>query len=212
MKLYAAFLNLKGRRCVVVGGGRVAERKAAALVAAGARVRVVSPQLTRRLAAWARRKRIEVRKRRYRRGDLRGALLAFAATNDPGAQRAVAAEARRAGVPINLADDAEKSGFLVPATFGHGDVRVAISTSGASPALARLLKAQLQSSLGRDTRRALSALRRAREHAQRSIPSRNDRARFFRRLAASVVTGRPRRRRRKSGARRVFERFGIETR
>lgn len=194
MRFYAAFLNLQGRRCVVVGGGRVAERKAAALVEAGARVLVVSPELTRRLAAWARGRRIQVRKRPFHRGDLRGALLAFAATDQPDVQRAVAAQAHRTGVLVNVADDAENSSFLVPATIRHGGVRVAISTLGASPSLARLLKAQLRRLLGRDAGKALRALRRARQHARHRIPSQRDRARFFRRLAASLVMGRPPRR------------------
>jgi siroheme synthase-like protein len=213
MRLYAAFLNLEDRKCVVVGGGPVAERKTAGLLAAGTRVVVVSPKLTGRLARWARKQRIQVRKRRYRRGDLRGATLVFAATNDREVQRSVAAEARRAGALVNLADDLEGSGFLVPATFQHGEVRVAISTSGASPALARLLKQRLQRALGRDYRKALNTLRRAREHARRTLPSQKDRSRFFRQLAASVLTGRPRRSRGKADdARKVLRKFGVRTR
>jgi siroheme synthase-like protein len=213
MRLYAAFLNLEDRKCVVVGGGPVAERKTAGLLAAGARVVVVSPQLIGRLSRWARNKRIEVRKRPYRRGDLSGATLVFAATNDRDVQRSVAAEARRAGALVNLADDPEGSGFLVPVTFQHGEVRVAISTSGASPALARFLKQRLQRALGRDYRKALNTLRRAREHARGTIPSQKDRARFLRQLTATVMTGRPRRSRGRSDEpRRVLRKFGMKTR
>lgn len=213
MRLYAAFLNLENRKCVVVGGGRVGERKTITLVASGARVVVVSPELTPRLALWARKKRIQVRKRRYRRGDLRGAALVFAVTNDREVQRSVAAESRRVRALVNLADDPEGSAFLVPATFQHGEVRVAVSTSGASPALARFLKQRLQSALGRDYRKALSTLRRAREHARRTMPSQQDRSRFFRQLAASVLTGKsPQRGQKGDDAGKVLRKFGVRTR
>lgn len=183
MRYYPIFLDLHGRPCVVVGGGEVAERKVSALLRAAARVRVVSPQLTARLARLAAQKKISVTRRRYREGDLKRAFLVFAATDDPATQRAVREHAQAAGALVNVADDREHSAFLVPASFARGDLHVAISTSGASPALARLLRQQLQARLGREYRAHVRWLREARKKVLKSVPAQKDRARLFRKLA-----------------------------
>ncbi len=147
MQYYPIFLDVRGRRAVVVGGGRVAERKVRKLLRAGARVHVISPDLTPGLARLAAANKIRVSRRRYRKGELgrgrassRSPLLVFAATNDPAAQRAVRKDARAGGPLANLADSAPDSDFIVPASFTRGDLHLAISTSGANPALARLLR------------------------------------------------------------------------
>src|ERR1019366_5250716 len=163
MRYYPIFLDLRGRRCAVVGGGPVAERKVKALLRAGANVHVISPSVTPRLVLLAARKKILLTPRAYRTGDLEGPAstrtadsragrptLVFAATNSPAAQRAVRKDAEALGVPMNASDDAKESGFIVPASFAQGDLLVAISTSGASPALARQLRRQLQLTLGRE--------------------------------------------------------------
>lgn len=186
MRYYPVFLNLHGRPCVVVGGGEVAERKVRALLRAAARVRVVSPQLTARLARLAAQKKISVTRRRYREGDLKRAFVVFAATDDPATQRAVREHAQAAGALVNVADDREGSTFLVPASFARGDLHVAISTSGASPALARRLRQQLQASLGREYRAHVQLLREARKKVLKSVPDQKARARLFRKLAANL--------------------------
>jgi precorrin-2 dehydrogenase/sirohydrochlorin ferrochelatase len=193
MRYYPIFLNLRGRRCIVVGGGKVAERKVRALLRAGASVRVVSPDLTPRLAQLAAKKRIDVTLRRsYRKGDLKGQarnsvpLLVFSATNDPAVQQAVRREAEAIGALVNIADDREHSTFLVPASFARGDLQVAVSTSGASPALARNLRRRLQALLGREYEAQLRFLREARAEVLKSVPRQKERARVFRRLVAGL--------------------------
>ena len=189
MGYYPVFLNLRGRFCVVVGGGKVAERKVRALLRAGATVRVVSPELTPRLAVLAARKTITATRRGYRKGDLcsrRSPLLVFAATDDPATQQAVRAEAERVGALVNLADDSAHSTFLVPACFARGELQVAISTSGASPALARKLRRQLQAMLGREYGAHLRFLREARHRVLKSVSQQKARARVFRKLAAKL--------------------------
>jgi precorrin-2 dehydrogenase/sirohydrochlorin ferrochelatase len=187
---YPVFLNLRGRRCVVVGGGKVAQRKVRALLRAQADVRVVSPELTARLAQLAKAGAIQVLRRRYRKGDLTARarriapLLVFAATNDPAVQQAVWKEANAIGALVNIADAPELSTFLVPAAFARGDLQVAISTSGASPALARSLRRRLEAMLGREYEGHLRLLRAARREVLESLSRQKERARVFRRLAA----------------------------
>jgi precorrin-2 dehydrogenase/sirohydrochlorin ferrochelatase len=194
MRYYPIFLKLRGRRCVVAGGGKVAEWKVLTLLRAGAEVRVISPEVTPRLAALAKKRRISLTPRAYRKGDLDARAqglaprLVFAATNDAETQRAVREEAKAVGALVNVVDDRDHSTFLVPASFAQGDLQVAISTSGASPALARRLRQQLQTTLGRDYETYLRLLREARKQILKSVPTQAQRARAFRRLADALVT------------------------
>jgi precorrin-2 dehydrogenase/sirohydrochlorin ferrochelatase len=186
MGYYPIFLNLRGRCCVVVGGGKVAERKVRTLLRAQASVRVLSPELTPRLVQWVANKKISVARHGYRKGDLGQPLLVFAATNDPAVQQAVREDAHTLGALVNVADDREHSTFLVPASFAQGDLQVAISTSGASPALARHLRQRLQALLGREYKAHLSFLREARREVLSSVPKQKERARVFRKLVANL--------------------------
>lgn len=200
MRYYPIFLDLRGRRCVVVGGGRVAERKVRMLLRSGARVHVISPAVTPRLAILAARKKIELTPRAYRPGDLEGPassrqgdgtasrpVLVFAATDDSAAQTAVRKHAEDLGALFNAADDARRSNFLVPASFAQGDLLVAISTSGASPALARRLRRQLQVTLGHEYRNYLRFLREARKHVIDTVPDEAQRAKIFRQLSGAAT-------------------------
>jgi siroheme synthase-like protein len=141
---YPVFLDLAQRRCLVVGGGPVAEGKVAGLLAAGARVTVVSPIVTERLAAWAAERRIVHEARPYRAGDLDGRQLAFTATDDPTVTAAVSADGRARGVWVNAADDPAHCDFILPAVIRRGRLAVAISTGGASPAAARAIREELE--------------------------------------------------------------------
>jgi siroheme synthase-like protein len=116
----------------------VASRKAAGLAEAGARVRVIAPRVRRGLAAQ------HVERRAYRPGDLQGAALAFAATDNRAVNHAVAAEARRRRIPVNVADSLEECSFLAPARLRRGDVQIAVSTGGRSPRLAKQLRERLE--------------------------------------------------------------------
>jgi precorrin-2 dehydrogenase / sirohydrochlorin ferrochelatase len=200
MRYYPIFLDLRGRRCVVVGGGRVAERKVRTLLRAGARVHVISPDVTRRLAQLAAQKKINLTRRRYRPTDLdatasartagasRARLtLVFAATDNPETQKAVCRDAEHFGVMVNSADGAPDSDFIVPASFAQGDLQVAVSTSGASPALARQLRRQLQRTLGREYRAYLRFLRDVRRQVMETVPDKAQRVRIFRQLSQAPV-------------------------
>ncbi|NTU59849.1 MAG: bifunctional precorrin-2 dehydrogenase/sirohydrochlorin ferrochelatase [Deltaproteobacteria bacterium] len=146
-ELYPLSLDLSGRRCLVVGGGRVAERKVRGLLGAAARVTVVAPEATPALAELAERGEIGWRARGFEPGDLDGAALAFVATSSPEANRAAAAAARERGVWLNAAEDGRHCDFHVPAVLRRGAVSVAVSTAGASPALAAWVRDRLGSAL-----------------------------------------------------------------
>jgi precorrin-2 dehydrogenase / sirohydrochlorin ferrochelatase len=138
--LYPIFLDLSGRRCVVVGGGEVASRKARKLLQARARVVVISPEISAELESVA----VEVYRRAYVEGDLEGASLVFAATDSREVNAAVAREARERGIPVNVADEPSGGDFALPSTLRRGRLQVAISTGGASPVLARRIRHELE--------------------------------------------------------------------
>jgi precorrin-2 dehydrogenase/sirohydrochlorin ferrochelatase len=142
--LYPVMLDLAGRPCLVVGGGAVAERKVEGLLAAGARVTVVSPWLSDGLLASASEGRLHWTPRRYRAGDVAGFRLVMVATNDPVLNLDVAREARESGVWVNSADDPARCDFTLPSVLRRGSLTVSVSTGGGSPALARLVREELE--------------------------------------------------------------------
>ncbi len=151
-------LNLKDRAVVVIGGGVIATRKVAELLASGARVTVISPTVSPRVARWARDGRLRHRSRPYRRGDLKGSRLAIAATSDPGEQTRIAHEAQTTLTWVNVVDQPEACDFVAPAVVRRGDLTIAVSTGGRNPALARWIKRQLDSSVGREYGRLTTIL------------------------------------------------------
>lgn len=141
---YPVCLDLRGRPCVVIGGGAVAARKVEGLLECGARVTVVAPALAPGLRALVDQGQIEARPRPYADGDLAGAALAIAATDERDVNARVAAEAQARGVWLNAADDPERCDFILPAVIRRGDLQIAISTGGRSPALARRVREDLE--------------------------------------------------------------------
>ena len=147
---YPVMLDLAGRPCLVVGGGPVAERKMDGLLAADARVTVVSPSLTPALLALAAEARLHWRPREYASGDAAGFALVMVATSDASVSEAIAAECRARGVWINCADDPGRCDFILPAVFRRGALTVAVSTGGVSPTMARLVREELEARLPDD--------------------------------------------------------------
>ena len=142
--LYPVDLVVEGRRCVVVGGGTVAARKVEGLVAAGAEVVVIAPEIDGQIRSLG----VGLVERAYRGGDLDGAWLAIAATDDPAVNRAIRADADQAQVWVNAVDDPSSCSFTLPAVVRQGPVMVTVSTAGHSPALASWIRGQLAAQLG----------------------------------------------------------------
>jgi len=150
MKYYPVFLDVRERPCVVVGGGQIAERKAIALFDAGADLAVISPSLTPVLAELARKGKITHHRKTFAEQDLAEAYLVIAATNDPAVNEAVARECRKRGILVNAATSPDEGSFVVPSVVERGDLLIAISTCGDSPALARKVREDLERTYGQE--------------------------------------------------------------
>lgn len=187
MKYYPVFLRVAGRGCVVIGGGKVAEQKVESLLKAGARVTVISPELSPRLTALAATQAIECRQRPYVTGDLSACFLAYAASDDEHVQLRVAEEARAAGVLLNAVDRPQLCDFIAPAVVERGNLAVAISTGGTSPALAKRIRQDLEEVFGSEYELTLDLLGRLRQCLAVRSRSRAQRRRIFSMLVNSPL-------------------------
>jgi precorrin-2 dehydrogenase/sirohydrochlorin ferrochelatase len=133
MKYYPANLNIKDRLCVVIGGGRVAERKVKNLLRYGAQVRVVSPNLTDRLSKWVSQGKMDYTRSEYRTRHLKGAFLVYAATSDRKVNAEIARDAAKRKLLVNVVDSATESTFILPAVLRNREISIAVSTNGLSP-------------------------------------------------------------------------------
>ncbi|MFN3739078.1 MAG: bifunctional precorrin-2 dehydrogenase/sirohydrochlorin ferrochelatase [Thermodesulfovibrionales bacterium] len=141
IKYYPAFLNLEGKDCVVIGGGRVAERKIKSLLRAGATVTVISPVSTENIKKLVRKNKVKLLKRNYKKGDLKKAFLTIAATSSRELHAKIAKEFK--GL-LNVVDEPELCNFIVPSVVKRGPLTIAISTSGASPAMAKTIRKEIE--------------------------------------------------------------------
>jgi len=157
--LYPANLKIEGRPCVIIGGGRVASRKAAALLECGARLKVVSPELD---PGFGDPGAFEHVARPYEPGDLEGAFLAIAATDDEAVNRAVEEEARALQLLLNVVDKPEQCNFYVPSSVKRGELMLTVSTGGQLPALSKRLRRQLEEEFPGEWAPALELLGEAR--------------------------------------------------
>lgn len=180
---YPVFLDLRGKNCVVVGGGSVALRKVQALVAAGARVVVVSPSLELSLQRLVDGNQVAWQEREFVPADLEGAFLVIAATGDPGVNEQVWLHASQSGLLVNVVDDPARCNFIVPAVVRRGSLAIAVSTEGKSPALARKVRERLEGIFGEEYGPFLDFLGEFRGKVLRLIPEEERRRRLFYRLA-----------------------------
>ena len=184
---FPAFLDLRGRRCLVVGGGPIGERKARALLECGARVVVVSPGLTPGLAALARGGRLEHRARAFRGIDVRGCTLVIAATGRATVDRAVAATARAHGALVNVVDRPAHCDLIMPSVLRRGELQIAVSTGGRSPALAREIRRSLEPLFAAEVADFVERAGRERAGARTTAPTAAARARAGERVARRAL-------------------------
>jgi siroheme synthase-like protein len=164
---YPVYLNLKGRRCVVFGGGAVAEEKITKLLSSGAIISVISPDATPDIRSLADQGKVEWQPRKYQPGDLGGAFMGIAATNKREVNRCIFHEAEQSGTLLNVVDDPVFCSFIAPAVVKRGEVTLAISTGGASPALARKLRESLEDSPALEWADLASVMSRVRREVKR---------------------------------------------
>lgn len=184
MEYYPAFLNLKGKKTVVVGGGKVSERKVVSLVAAGAVVTVVSPSLTKGLRKTLSEGRIRYISRFYRKNDVKGAFLVIAATDSPDTNRRVSKDAPAL---VNVVDVPAECNFIAPSVVRRGQLVIAISTGGASPAFSRALRKELQTCYGPEFSDYLKFAKEIRAKAMAEIPQKEKRENFLKGLASEEI-------------------------
>jgi precorrin-2 dehydrogenase/sirohydrochlorin ferrochelatase len=148
LKYYPVFLDIKDKKCVVVGGGEVAARKAERLLDCGAKVVVISPKLTPELAALKDKNLISHITAEYSGDLIDKAALIVGATDDEKTNARISSDARGKGIPVNIVDDPQKCDFILPALVQRGDLAIAVGTGGKSPALARHLREELEATYG----------------------------------------------------------------
>jgi siroheme synthase-like protein len=144
MRFYPINLKIANRKCVIVGGGRVAERKVRRLLAFGGKVTLISPDLTVGLERLIQKKRIKHIRKKYWQGAIRNAFLVFAATSDRKVNQKIALEAKKLDIPVNVADSVKESTFILPAIYKRRNVTISVSTDGKSPSLAKKIRNQLK--------------------------------------------------------------------
>ncbi len=185
--MYPVFLDISDRLCVVIGGGRVAVRKVISLLEEGARVRVVSPEVEPEIAGLAGEGRVEWMRKKFEDSDLAGALLVFAATDDRSVQDRIRQRAREDGLPVNVADDPENCTFQVPAVSRRGDLAIAVSTGGGSPALAAMIRQELDNRYGPEYEELLDIMARVRERLSGSATQAERKKIYKKILHADIV-------------------------
>jgi precorrin-2 dehydrogenase len=184
MNLFPMFLKLEGRACLVVGAGSVGEPKIRSLLQAGAAVRVVAPQATSAVVAWARAEVIAWEGRSFVPDDLDGAFLVIAATSSPEVNEKIFKQAQRRNILCNVVDDPEHCDFYYPAVVRRGQLQLAISTGGLSPALAQRLRRELEIQFSPEYAGWVDELGHARQELLASELSAEDRRRRLHELAS----------------------------
>ncbi|OGW92649.1 MAG: hypothetical protein A3G36_01430 [Omnitrophica bacterium RIFCSPLOWO2_12_FULL_45_13] len=178
-RYYSINLVLKNKKCVVIGAGNVAERKARRLVECAARVSVISPAITPGLKAMAQNGRIILKNRNFNLSDLNGAYLVIAATTDRSVNAAVSSYCRRKNILVNVADSPEECSFILPSIIRRGDLTISISTGGSSPALSKKIRKDLEKMFGAEYAALLRIMKKIRPQARKKIKDPRSRKAFF---------------------------------
>lgn len=189
MSLFPIFLKLTARPCIVIGGGHLAESKIESLQAANAKVTVIAPEATERIASLAAAGEIEWHQREYSAGDLTGNFLVVAATDNPAVNRAVFHEASEKDILCNAVDDPPFCDFYFPSVVRRGDLQIAISTAGASPALAQQIRKDINAQLPLDAGDWLNDLGNLRREVVAAEPLNDERKWLLHQLAQREVCG-----------------------
>ena len=189
MDLFPIFLKIAARRCIVIGAGSLAESKIESLQAAHAEVTVIAPEARPRIADLAAAGEIDWQQRVYASGDLGGSFLVIAATNVPAVNRAVYTEAMERDILCNAVDDPPFCDFYFTSVVRRGDLQIAISTAGASPALAQRLRKEINAQLPLDTGEWLNDLGNLRREVTQMEPLNEERKWLLHQLAQREVCG-----------------------
>jgi len=182
---YPLYLDINGKKVSVIGGGRVAERKILPLLDRGAKVTIISPDLTERLRDLVREGRLRHLAKSYEKGDLKGTFLVIVATEKKEINREILREAESFCCLYNVVDNPLLSNFIVPSFFNRGSLLIAISTSGTSPALSKRIRQELEKRYGREYALFLNMMEGIRKRLLRDVPSSAKRRKIFKNLVHS---------------------------
>jgi precorrin-2 dehydrogenase/sirohydrochlorin ferrochelatase len=185
--LFPVNLNLRGRKCLVVGGGSVAVRKVKSLLQCGAETWIVSPEFTSELEKLAAQSKISLIHRSYDTGDLQNCFLVISAADDPSVNSRVADDCFARNIPVNVVDDPARCSFTVPSVLRRGSLCIAVSTGGRSPLLARKIREEMENSFGPEYARFLELMGEIRSKVIRDIPDIQTRRRIFECLINSDI-------------------------
>jgi siroheme synthase-like protein len=187
MGFYPIVLDMDGRRCVVVGGGRIAARKVRGLRQADAHPIVIAPDICKEIREQATAKKVEIVPRAYQSGDIEGAAVVIAATDDSWVNQQVAHDCQALGILVNVADCPDLCTFYMPAVVRRGELVVAISTGGSSPAFARYMRQTLESVIDSSYEDLLEILADLRPTIREQLPTSQQRPLWHRLLDGEVL-------------------------
>lgn len=184
MKYYPAFLDVKNKKAVVVGGGKVSERKVRLLISAGANVTLISPDITDNLRTLTEKGFLEHIQRNYKKGDLKDAYIVIAGTSSAATNTKVAQEA---GHLVNVIDIPYEGNYIVPSIVKRGPLTIAISTEGASPAISKAIRKEIEGYYSREFARYLRFVEMVRKKAMKKIKNDKKREQFLKSLASEAL-------------------------
>jgi precorrin-2 dehydrogenase / sirohydrochlorin ferrochelatase len=184
---YPIYLDVENRDVLIIGGGNVCARKAETMLRYGARVTIISPEVTAEIAEWQKKGLVAVVQKLYEESDLDGRSIVIASTDDPCVNGRVARDCRRRRIPVNVVDVTHLCEFIVPSVVEQGSIQLAISTGGKSPALARTLREDLQRLVGPEYAEVNDVLGSLRAQAKKTLPTDVDRKKFFDGIIAAGV-------------------------
>ncbi len=187
MTYYPVYLDLRDRPCLVIGGGGVAERKTLSLLEAGAGVTIISPTLTQTLQKLSDSNKITHRQKSFEENDLSGRFLVIAATDSPQVNIAAARSCKKNHILVNVVVPPEESSFIVPSVVKQGELAIAVSTGGASPALAKKIRQELESKYGPEYAFFLDQLGAIRKRVLEEVGDEGKRSAIFQEIVDSEV-------------------------
>jgi len=186
---YPVFLDLAGKRCVIVGGGQVAERKCRSLMKTGTLITVIAPEITKRLRDYKDTGVIKHIERDYRKGDITSAYIVISATGSRETNERVARDAKSLLKLVNVVDTPDLCNFIVPSVFRRGTLSIAVSTGGVSPAFAKEIRKELEKIYGPELEGKLKAIGKMRDRAKKEITGKKERGRFIKKTTLAIKKG-----------------------
>jgi len=188
-KYYPVFMKLEKKKCVVIGGGKIAEIKVELLLESDALVEVISPDLTKPLEELQRNGKIKYIKGKYKRGYLKGACLVIAATNFPGVNKKIYNDCQSMNIKVNVIDAPHLCDFIIPSALKRGSLVITVSTGGKCPALAKKIRHEIEEKYGEEYEDFTELMGKLRDRIKEEIPEESDRRKFWKNLLSYDISG-----------------------